>query len=122
MNRYEYRGQLPIKTKSRLIVANSYSRLVHGGRGAYVEFHDSYMEKSVLIVVAQPHYYYDEYRTLDGVKVYHQIRKVGYADYQIGYWYISPTKLQDFIVIGRYDNKPMAAAKRCCQEVMELKI
>ena len=105
MNRYEYRGQLPIKTKSGLIVANSYSRIVHGGRGAYVEFHDSYMEKSVLIVVAQPHYYYDEYRTLDGIKVYHQIRRTDYADYQIGYWYISPTHLRDFAVIGRYDNK-----------------
>jgi hypothetical protein len=118
MNRYEFKGKLPIKTKSGLVVASSYSRIVHGGRGAYIEFHDSHIDKAVLIPVAQPHYYYDEYRTLDGIKVYHQIKQVSYADYQIGYWYITPTQLQDFIVIGRYE----IAAKRCSQEVMELGI
>jgi hypothetical protein len=32
--------------------------------------------------------YYWEYRTEDNVKIYEQIRKVQYADYKLGHYYV----------------------------------
>ncbi len=39
---------------------------------------------------------YEEWRTNeDNVKLYHQLRTVDYADYRVGFWYISPFALRD---------------------------
>jgi hypothetical protein len=82
-----------------------YKRVVHGGRGAYVELtKDQILVKlkskfnSVLPeeIDEQPFYYYyliPEGRT---EKIYWQVKTVKYADYKIGYYYISPDLLMSF--------------------------
>lgn len=107
MNKYEFTGSLPICTKAGIPVADSFTRIVHGGRGAYVEFDDV---KNVFIPdkeqwrLRSDRAFYVEHRTFDGVKVYHQKKPVDYADYKVGKWYISPLYLDDFEVVGKYDN------------------
>ena len=93
-------------TMSGLVIANGYRRLVIGGRGAYIEFSDEHIEHLNLYVPDNEKYrfqsdwpskvFYFEYRTIDecNVKVYHQNQHVGYADYQPGMYYISPSDLQ----------------------------
>lgn len=82
-----------------------YERVVHGGRGKYVE-----LTKEQIIVPLkskfnsvlpdeideQPFYYY--YLIPDGriEKIYWQIKTVKYTDYKIGYYYISPDLLMPF--------------------------
>lgn len=99
-NNHRYSG--PIYLKTGLLFANGFIRVVHGGRGDYVEFmHDQVCEDS-LVRQMEPHYYYIEYRTKDSqnAKVYYQMNKVDYADYIPGMFYISPVSLKDFEVYG----------------------
>ncbi len=112
MNKYDFTGVLPIFTKGGILVADKFTRIVHGGRGAYVEFdeEDLYLDK-LHVPEAQKWRlessytpYYGWWETEDGIKVYHQIKKVDYADYKVGMWYISPVYLLDFEVVGKYDN------------------
>jgi hypothetical protein len=107
MNKYKYTGKLPILSKAGILVAANFDRIVHGGRGDYVEFSDEQMAKDNLFVpdlAAWRFYsnlcYYIEYAVKNDVKVkvYHQLKTVDYADYIIGKWYISPVKLKDFEV------------------------
>lgn len=110
----------PIFSKGGFQVSTGFSRIVHGGRGAYVEFLDEQMVKDNLYIPSDAewrldhqrslHYlrsvYYIEYAVKNDpkVKVYFQKKIVDYADYVIGRWYISPTKLKDFEVTGKtYD-------------------
>jgi len=108
MNKYSFIGELPIFTKNGIPVADSFVRIVHGGRGAYVEF-DSLYKQHLHIPekekwrVNSTRAYYIEYRTYDGVKVYYQKKPVDYADYKIGRWYISPMYLEGFEAVGEYD-------------------
>ena len=90
-------------TKMGEMVSIGYERIVFGKRGPYVEF-DRYQiqEKKLYIPTDQlyrlsdPKVFYIEFRTLDSsnTKVYYQLRNVAYADYKIGYFYISPFDLQ----------------------------
>ena len=86
--------------------SNGYERVVHGGRGKYVELTKVQIivnVKSIFniqvpdeIDVCQPFYYYwliPEGRT---DKIYWQIKTVSYADYKVGYYYISPSLLLPF--------------------------
>ncbi len=118
MNRYihtsgtkeDYVGY--VSTKSGIVVATGFSRIVHGGRGAYVEFSDKQINQVNLEIPPDQLWrlnkeytdkiYYTEWRTKDKIKVYHQKRTVDYADYKPGMWYISPRDLQDFVIEGRY--------------------
>ena len=107
----------PILTKGGLQVSTGFRRVVHGGRGAYVEFLDEQMVKDNLYIpdgaqwrIDQKHpafsqcYYVEYWVKQDKVKVYFQKKIVDYADYVVGRWYISPTKLQNFEVTGKtYD-------------------
>jgi len=86
-------------TKSGLLVAKGYERIVHGGRGDYIEITvESIIWESIYIPKERKwkvdnigKIWYIEYRTRrDNVKVYFQKRLVEYADYKIGYFYISP--------------------------------
>lgn len=86
--------------------SSGYERVVHGGKGKYVEF----TKEQILVTLKskfnstlpaeideQPFYYYyliPEERT---EKVYWQIKTVKYADYKIGYYYISPDLLLPFV-------------------------
>lgn len=94
---------LTVTTTSGLVVAIGYTRIVHGGRGDYLEFtSDQILRKELHIPIAQDwrveshSAYYVEFRTKDDVKVYFQRRRVNYADYKIGLWYISPEFIQGF--------------------------
>ena len=88
--------------------ANGFQRIVHGGRGDYVEFSaDQLDHKQRLKIpplqawrVDSNKSYYIEYRDF-GVKIYYQKRTVPYADYKVGYYYVSPIDLFDFKVTGR---------------------
>lgn len=85
--------------------SKGYERVVHGGRGAYVEL----TKEQILVplkskyniplpekIDLQPFYYY--YLIPEGrdEKIYWQIKTVKYADYKIGYYYISPDLLMPF--------------------------
>ena len=86
--------------------SNGYERVVHGGRGKYVE-----LTKDQILVnfkskfnvkvpeeinINESFFYYwlvPEGRT---EKIYWQIKTVSYADYKIGFYYISPSILRPF--------------------------
>lgn len=111
MNRYEFTGVLPIYTTGGIKIATEHNRIVHGERGAYVEFNEDCLFIDKLHIPENQQWrlcssvpYYGWWETEDGVKVYHQIKKVDYADYKVGMWYISPVKLKGFEVVGKYDN------------------
>lgn len=83
-------------TKSGLQIATNHMRIVHGGRGSYVEISKAQIIKENIY---NPFYnpntidgaYYIQYRSKDkcNVKIYHQKRTVKYADYKIGLFYVS---------------------------------
>lgn len=85
-----------LRTKSGVLIARTYIRVVHGDRGDYVEFvpdRDIIMSDS-LRPSSRMHRYYYEWRTVpDNVKLYEQRMRVDYADYRQGYWYVSPRQL-----------------------------
>lgn len=94
-----------ILVKSGVQIATGFIRIVHGDRGAYVEFDPSQLEEDYLFIpkdkewrVRHPNAYYIEYRTTDGefVMVYKQKKEVDYADYVPGMYYISPMHLANF--------------------------
>lgn len=106
MNKYKYIGETnsPLTTVSGTIISDSFTRIVHGGRGDYVEV--LRILKSVIFIPKEvnwrlynPNVYYIEYRVKDftNAKVYYQKRPVDYADYKVGLWYISPVFLKDFV-------------------------
>jgi len=87
------------------LFANDFERVVHGGRGDYVELTDQQIEVNLVSKFNQPlpdqvsdesFYYYwlvPEGRT---EKIYWQVNLVEYADYKKGYYYISPKLLKPF--------------------------
>jgi hypothetical protein len=93
---------MPIfKTKSGIPICDGFTRLVIGGRGAYLEFEKEHFIRENLYMPDDQRWrikhrkcYYLEYRTIkDFVKIYYQKRKVNYADYLPGKFYISPDDL-----------------------------
>jgi hypothetical protein len=93
---------LEFRTNSDTIIAHKYERVVIGQRGPYIEFTPNqilcdklFIPKSQLFRLSDPKIYYIEFRTNDdsNVKVYYQMRTVAYADYKIGYFYVSPSDL-----------------------------
>ena len=94
-------------TKSGILFAKEFVRVVHGGRGTYVEFTKDHIiaplcNRFAIISDEQllelGHYYewliplYDDSNT----KVYRQLKTVKYADYKIGYYYVSPDCFENF--------------------------
>jgi hypothetical protein len=93
-------------SKSGLLLAVGYQRIVIGGRGPYVEFSPRDIELSSFRIpkkemwrVDSDDAFYVERRSKDDsdVKLYDQKKLVTYADYKIGFYYISPA---DLIVNG----------------------
>ena len=116
MTNYKDRLKIPIDgddiklyTKTNLLIAKGYNRIVLGGRGPYIEFDDSQVKMKNCFIPKEEAWrqlsdtaYYIEYRTdRDYVKVYKQLRIVNYADYIVGLYYISPFDLyiKDGIII-----------------------
>jgi hypothetical protein len=90
-----------VTTKSGNDIATSYTRVVHGGRGDYVEIDSTQILTENLHIPpdqawrnSDPYWkdlvYYDWYATDDDVKVYFQKKLVSYADYKIGMYYVAP--------------------------------
>ena len=85
--------------------ATGYTRVVIGGRGAYIEFLPGHLLWDSLHIPAQEKYrlehpwkgkvLYVEWRTKDqsNAKGYEQSRTVDYADYKMGLFCISPFDL-----------------------------
>lgn len=93
-----------IYLKDGTLFAESFNRVVHGGRGDYVEF-----EKEQILVQLESLFNNDiEHDKIDtyywwlvpinnkNVKVYLQRKTVKYADYKIGKYYVSPNFFKDF--------------------------
>lgn len=87
-----------ISTPLGLVIAIDYNRIVHGGRGDYIEINpDQIIKENIHIPKDQswrktyPKCYYLEYRSNDDafIKIYYQMQLVKYADYKIGKYYIS---------------------------------
>ncbi len=102
---WKYTGELGqlICTNAGATIATGFIRIVHGGRGAYVEFAPAQMLPVALGKAEGQAWrffshqaYYIEYRAPDGIKVYLQRRPVDYADYRPSFFYISPVSLRDF--------------------------
>jgi len=88
------------------LFSSSFERVVHGGRGDYVELN----KEQILIqlvpkfqgtiipdnVSDEPFYYYWLHPFNRDEKIYWQVKTVKYADYKIGYYYITPNSLQPF--------------------------
>jgi len=87
-----------IETKSGLVIANDYTRIVHGGRGDYIEIDKTQIVETNINIPESEKWrreygmaYYLEFRSNDenSVKIYYQLRTVSYADYQIGFYYVA---------------------------------
>lgn len=97
-----------------LPLATGYTRVVFGERGPYVEFNEEQIFKFQFHIPEETKYrfkdkrsYYIEYRSNDSANVmlYYQLRKVAYADYKLGMYYISPKDLYDADGNCMVDNK-----------------
>lgn len=90
-------------TESGEHIATGYERIVFGGRGPYIEFKREQVFRNKIHIpsgaewrINNEYVYYYEYRTnTDHVMVYLQKATVGYADYKVGFAYITPFKLYD---------------------------
>jgi len=88
-------------TRTGTLLFKGYTRVVVGDRGPYIEFKD--FRFSVIGIPVGEYsrlwrdVYYVEYRSRDKskVKVYKQKKKVNYADYKIGLFYVSLFDLID---------------------------
>lgn len=98
----EGRYKLNLYTRTGQLITQGYERVVIGKRGPYVEFKEPQIILSAFHIPEEERYrltngvsFYVEYRSNDDsyVKLYFQKRKVAYADYRIGMYYISPFDL-----------------------------
>lgn len=91
-------------TKCGTHVATGYKRIVLGKRGPYIEFDTEQINRNDIFIPDGELWrmddamnaYYFEYRSKDAcnVKIYFQKKLVDYADYKLGYIYISPFDLK----------------------------
>jgi len=87
--------------KTGLLVGIGYVRVVTSTRGTFIEFTEDQIWVENLYIPYYAKYrltsknvYYIEYRTIkDDVMVYYQIKKVSFADYKVGRYYIDPKNL-----------------------------
>ena len=91
--------------RDEILFANDFERVVHGDRGDYVELTDKQIEVNLISKFKQPlpddvsdEFFFYYWLIPEGryEKVYWQINIVNYADYKIGYYYISPKFLKPF--------------------------
>lgn len=93
-----------VVTRAGIEIARRMTRVVHGGRGDYIEFAnvDAVMQNLCIpekerCRITDDKYYYVEYRSIpDNVKVYFQKKTVDYADYKVGFFYVSPRDCKGF--------------------------
>lgn len=88
------------KTRSGMVLAYGYSRVVVGERGPYIEFSKEDLLEGGFKIPDEclwrqtyPKAFYIEHRTVDSafVMIYEQLKPVTYADYRVGMFYVSPS-------------------------------
>lgn len=106
MTNYEERLIIPITKSDTFLftinnnksICNGYERIVIGERGPYIEFIENQLHLDMFHIPPCEEYrlrsdkvHYIEYRSIiDNVKMYYQKKRVDYADYIPGKYYISP--------------------------------
>jgi len=102
---FEDSCELKFYTKSGMLIATGYNRIVIGERGPYIEFDHSHIVWINTYIPSNEMYrtsdywsgkvFYKEHRTTDVsyVKIYEQMKPVTYANYKIGKFYIDPFDL-----------------------------
>jgi hypothetical protein len=98
-------------TSGGLLLAVGYTRIEFGKRGPYIEVGQEQMQRANTHKAEEGHYCYEEFRSNceANAKVYLQRKRVDYADYRIGMYYVSPFDLRDengMAVIAPVENKP----------------
>lgn len=85
------------------LFATGFNRVVHGGRGDYVEFEGSHIILPLISKFGNDgtedldiYYWWLFPENHPEVKVYLQKKTVKYADYKIGKYYVSPSLFKDF--------------------------
>lgn len=104
-----------IYLKNGTLFAKGFERVVHGGRGDYVEFTRDQIVPQLLYKMSlsvfdeqkankEPKFYYYWLipSTDEMVKVYYQLAEVNYADYKVGYYYVAPAYFNNF-----HENRPL---------------
>lgn len=93
------------------LFATDYVRIVHGGRGDYIELTKEQIVVELVskmghkipdVITHKPFYYYFLIPSGRDEKIYWQIRTVSYADYKTGMYYIDPS-----LVTGWEKPKPV---------------
>jgi len=91
--------------KDGTLFANGYERVVHGGRGDYVELTKDQIQVEMRsrfnqilpkVLSNEDFYYYWLVPNGRDEKIYWQCNIVGYADYKRNFYYISPDLLLPF--------------------------
>lgn len=91
--------------KDGTLFATDFERVVHGGRGDYIELTKEQISVELFskfgnslpnFVSDESFYYYYLIPKDREEKVYWQVKTVSYADYKIGYYYIAPIFLKSF--------------------------
>lgn len=93
--------KIELFSKTGVLIATRYNRIVIGGRGPYIEFKQKHLIMSEFKIPQSEIWrqdsdnaYYIEHRSIhDNIKLYEQLKLVNYADYKIGFYYISPFEL-----------------------------
>jgi protein gp37 len=122
----EWRQRVPapteaLYTRKGLLLATGYERIVVGGRGPYVEINESQMVlENIHLRKNVRHHWYTEFRSNEGpieeenVKVYLQRRTIGYADYKVGLYYVSPADLRgDVCLCGAPSQNGVCSVEGC---------
>lgn len=85
------------------LFATKYNRVVHGGRGDYIELEKDQIVPELISKFGNNlngdyDFYYLWLHPINNpnYKVYYQLKTVKYADYKIGKYYISPELIKDF--------------------------
>ena len=100
--------KLPIVSRDGTMIAYTYTRIVIGHYGAFIEMEDEAIyDKNIQVKRGQEYrikdrkyrdkvkYQWFTARDKSDCKLYKQMRPVAYADYQEGMWYISPFEVLD---------------------------
>jgi hypothetical protein len=95
-------------TKGWVLITSGYTRIVSSNRGSYYEFDKTQIKMENLVIpddelwrIHSQNAYYVEFRTKDKsrVKIYSQKKKVKYADYKIGFFYVNVNDISVIISV-----------------------
>jgi hypothetical protein len=95
--------EINIYSPKDTLISVGYSQIIVGDYGAYLEISsDQIIRENIKVKVGQEFRFNSKYKVKyywyepidgSGVKIYLQKRKVNYADYRRGYYYIDPNEM-----------------------------